>query len=448
MKARVKFQMKPTIGIFLAASLLSFACSRNSDSSSPSASPGPLKPTVDDKLKTKIDVAAIKADTKLNPVERAEKLALAAEQLLSAQGFVYADSIADLSLKEDPTNLRAQFVKAILAPIIPQQGLVSRLQPISEMNPRLKERYDRLVLKMNEKLPASTARSFLLEGAADIKTEADLQTLLDKVSAGFKSLRSFAKDNKDKELSVTVSDILVEPLLGRLKNACHIAEVSPGEFELECPKEMSTLQVTLSHADFEALQEAAAAGEVSLALSASYDLAGTMDVAKNHVDDEPASINAKEIVEQVLSNAKFGTLRAGQIGFQKLKEMGADAVLGARWIMANQSNVCKLGHTDPLNRVGQLLDEGLCENMVPQRNMILANTEKAIAGQTISVGLYNVTVSPNAWMAASPVNLHAFTPLTFDACHNVVGAADPSLGGLLPNGDLNVILKRSATCAP
>jgi len=39
------------------------------------------------------------------------------------RGFAYASDVADLSLQTDSSNVRAQFVKAALAPILVHKGI-------------------------------------------------------------------------------------------------------------------------------------------------------------------------------------------------------------------------------------------------------------------------------------------------------------------------------------
>jgi hypothetical protein len=59
----------------------------------------------------KLDVASIRGSATMTSTEKAEKLALIAEQLFSLTNFMHAVDLADLALTLDPQNARAQFYK-------------------------------------------------------------------------------------------------------------------------------------------------------------------------------------------------------------------------------------------------------------------------------------------------------------------------------------------------
>ena len=146
---------------------------------------------------TTIDAASIVASTNLTKEQKADKLAKAAEQLLTAQGFSYANDVADLALEVDSANLRAQFVKALLGPIMVQKGIYKRVKPLADLDQSASEQYAQVVAKFDVQVPNSTVKEFMFDGQEDIKNEADIQNYIDAFANSFKVIREFAKANKN-----------------------------------------------------------------------------------------------------------------------------------------------------------------------------------------------------------------------------------------------------------
>lgn len=388
---------------------------------------------------TRVDAQAIVENQNLTPDQKAEELAKAAEQLLSAQGFAYADKVADLALQADPKNFRARFIKALLKPLLVQRGLVARLAPIAGKDARLKDKYDRLMVKIDQKLPVSTLRTFLQTGPADITSENELQAHLDQTAEAFKQLREFLKANKDNTLTMSVSDVLAEPLMRRLRRACNISETAPLSFDLSCPAGDTKLEVTLNRADFEALQHAAAGAEIGLSIGNSYDLAGTIAVAQAHANDDLETLDPQELVQEALKQAKFATLRNNQ-GFQRLKDMGAEAVAGVRWILDNKDQSCPQGSADTANRLGSILDADMCSGLSTSTAQdVLAKVETSVGGGTIKFG--QAELKPLAWMTSPIADLRTQAP-TIDECGQVVTWKDQTWGGILASSNADALFPK------
>lgn len=418
-----------------------------------------------DKSGTSIDASSIANDASLTKEEKSEKLAKASEQLLTAQGFAYASDVADLSLQTDSSNVRAQFVKAVLAPIMAHKGLYKRVKPLADRDVKATEQYAKAIAEFDEKTPNSTAKEFLLDGQEDIKTEADVQGYLDSVADSFKTIREFAKTNKNSELTVMASDALYKAMEQRYVSACEVKQVGYYKYETNCPDIKNLMEVSLNRADFEAIQQMAAGYELYFSLANSYNLTGSIDKA---VASQGQEEDGRKVLEDLLKNKDFATLRAGN-GFQKVKAMGIDAIAGVRWIMKNQNTLCPMGSTNPRNRLGMLLSNGICskkENAVEDSKNISLATD-VLAGKIIENveigrkesweyvnGSWKHVVKPGYITSVKPVSifetpiadLREVLPTAYDKCGNVVSIKDASVAGIFVKADANSVLAQLAEC--
>jgi hypothetical protein len=399
-----------------------------------------------------INAASIVASQNLSPTDKAEHLAKAAEQLLTVQGFVFASDVADLALAQDPGNFRAHFVKAVLAPILPQKGILTRIAPLASKDAGLQEDYDKFMAGIETKNPNSSIKTFLLDGAADIKTEADVQAYIDSLADGFETLRLFAKNNKDQAITILASDSFYGVMQKRWEDACTVVETDPWEYRYNCPSRVNLMEVSFNRADFEGVQQMAAGSELYIQLYNSYDLSGAMKVGLDHKDDG-LKPSPQKLIGDLLKDPKFATLRPTN-GFKKIKEMGVDAISGLHWIMNNQNSLCSFGEPNPRNRLGALINQGICiQNSAPDLAIGVRKATAALAGapiQTLFKGKYGpdyaTVIKPAALMDAPITDLRVLSPVAFDPCNHVIGVADGTLGGFFPNSDANKVIPLFNTC--
>lgn len=400
---------------------------------------------------TKIDTKQILANKNLADSEKSEQLAKAAEQLLTVQGFAFASDVADLALQQDPNNLRAKFVKAILAPIMSQKGILARIAPLAEKDEELKAQYDEMMVNLENQFPNSTLKSFLLEGTPDIDSEKGIQDYLDSMANGFRALRLFAKQNKNSSLTVMTSDLFFAAMKKRFEESCIVIEPYPGEYEYQCPSPVNMLEVQFSRADFEGVQQIAAAYELYLSLYNSYNLDGSIQVALDH-KDQPSHPAAQEIIQELLQNRTFATLREGT-GLKRLKEMGLDAITGMRWVIRNQNSLCPLGKENPRNRLGFLFNHGLCVQDPSNATRQLKHFEDVVSGKLIKATFvgrggdrYDTVMKPAAWVDAPINDLRMLTPLKFNECEELTEVSEGTAGGIFPRADVNSVIKLRNNC--
>lgn len=305
----------------------------------------------------------------------------------------------------------------------------------------------------------------MLDGQEDIKNEADIQAYLDSVADSFKTIREFAKANKNSELTVMASDALYHAMEQRYISTCEVKQVGYYKYETNCPDVKNFMEVSFNRADIEAIQQIAAGYELYFSLANSYDLSGSIDKA---VASQGQQMDGRKVLEELLTNKNFATLRSGN-GFQKVKAMGVDAIAGIRWIMKNQNTLCPMGSTSPRNRLGMLLGNGICtnkENAVEDSKNISLATD-ALAGKIMENveigrkqgweyvnGSWKYIVKPGYMTSIKPISifdtpiadLRNVLPTAYDRCGNVVSVKDASVAGLFVKSDANLLLAHVAEC--
>lgn len=423
------------IGVLALAALV--GCSQKSE---PSSNIGSL------------NAASIVADKSLSAPTKAQRLADTSEQLLSVQGFDYANDVADLALAQDPANVKAQFLKALLGPIIVQRGIAARVAPLAALDAKAQDGYSDALAKIDEQ-PDSTVKAFILDGQPDIKTESDIQAHLDAVADSFGKIRDFAKQNKNSEIVMNGTDEMYRALLDRQRGLCTVEQVGSYAYKYVCPSDVKMLQTTIDRGDLEVVQQYAAGMELYLSLYNSYDLTGAIKLAQETAAKRAQVVSPQAILDQLLANLKFGTIRNGN-GFAKIKAMGADAITGLRWVMANQAKLCPMGVSDQHNRVGALVNNGICVPSSEQAklNSGIRKVESALQGGQVTVpvmsasGPSTTSIIPSALLDHPIADLHSLTPVSYNTCGEIVGLADPSIGGLFPNKDANSVMKQGSKC--
>lgn len=394
-----------------------------------------------------IGAAGIVADKNLSPAQKSERLARSAEQLLTLQGFAYADDVADLALEQDPSNLRAQFVKALMGPVMAQQGLLGRLKTLADQDDEAQVSYGKMMDSLEQETVNTTLKTFLLEGGSAIRDEADVQKYFDDVADGFKGLREFAKTHKSAELTIMASDAMLGGLQQRYEEACEVQPTESGDYQTNCPSLPGLLEVTLNRADFEAIQHIAAAYELYFSMFNSYDISGAIRVAQAHKGEE---VSGDAILKDLLQNPRFGTLREGN-GLQRVKGMGLDAIHGIRWIMANQNSLCANGYSHPRNRIGFLFNKGLCASRdnAAETARNLRTVESVLNGAVLRYdvsGAYSTSWKPSVLLETPIADVRSVLPTKVDPCGNAIEIADGTLGGSFPKGDFNHVLTLSSSC--
>jgi len=230
----------------------------------------------DNKSTIRLDQSTITSDASLSNIEKAEKLALSAEQLITPSSFMYADFLLDLALNYDPNNIRAKFYKHLIAPQMALKGAVSEVRYVYHNEIDQREEYEEFL----KKIPNSELRSFLTDSSKEIKTEGEAQELLTKVYWAYDGLRKFLKENKDMDLTLNLKPEFFANKIEDEEEHCAVEVIEEGIYDMTNCRYDDLWQAKLDRADIEALQHGASGVQLYLTAYIAYDLSGANDVRK------------------------------------------------------------------------------------------------------------------------------------------------------------------------
>jgi hypothetical protein len=138
----------------------------------------------------------------------------------------------------------------------------------------------------------------------------------------------------------------------------------------------------------------------------------------------------------------LGKLRADN-SMRLVRELGADFSAASKWALERQYSLCPYGQdSKKIQRKGFLFNKGLCVESTDESTEALEQLDRALAG-TITHNYISedtgeqksVVISPFAIFDNPVSDLRDLAPTSVDACDKATAFADPTLGGLLPNGD-------------
>jgi hypothetical protein len=398
--------------------------------------------TAKEPLTEHISISSI-TDSNLVPDQKSEELAKAAENLLTANGYLEANETASLALKQNPQNVRAGFIKAMTDIVVVMKGMGVRLNPLVKQNNKLNDFYQSGLKEFISSVNKPELQKIIMDGKEDITSENDLLEVIDSLIEVFERLRVYAKANKSEELTIKAYPLLAKELNTRFAKSCELKLTKQFEYDITCPDNSTRFEVTLNRADFEELQFMSSFYILYFALINPYDLSGGLKVAIRKNYTEP-NISYQKVYEELLKNPKFGILR-NKAKLHIVKSLGIDAMAGLQWAMSNPNLTCPNGNLygvpNKINRPGKLFYEGLC--ISPSFSPFITDGLQIFNGMA-KEKLYenkgrNYKVKTNymALVDNPLVDVRTLGPATFDNCGNLQTIGDQLMGGTFPNRDAN-----------
>lgn len=387
-------------------------------------------------------------DSSLTSSQKAERLALAAEQLVSPGSFMYAQDVADMALSIDSGNKRAQLVKVLIAPLMATKGIMARIKPLAERNDENKADYQKALERLDEQ-PNHALKTFVLDGKADITSEKDIQNFNDSIRDAFNKQRLFFKANKNLDMTFNISDLFSAAAISN-KDECYWNESDGGVYNQYCYEDNQpvVLEYKLNRADNEALQQISAGAQIYLTLLNSYDVSGSLAASEKY---NSTGASFEVVKDELLKNKSFGTLRNNTL--TNISALGMDAISGIRWAVAIQKELCPNGTGVSGSRPGHVFSKGVCiddqkSGSNPLEN-VLKTIEVALSGggimQTFGAEKEDYTTEIRANVLMGSVTDIRNLALSFNECGNVIHAGDSTLGGTFPKRDANIVLNLSST---
>ncbi len=425
------------------------------------------------------------------PTDKAEKIAAIADTLFSSGAFQQALDVTDVALEFDSSNLRAGLISALARPLLNMKGAILRAAPLvlansNSYNQKFRQKYLSLLGADLQSYNYRTydsrnqpnvrnfstlftdaefynARSFYAGGDYQgevglvkrvteldakkpgyaLKTEADLQVVLDSTIESFDHLREFTKAHKNSQITMTATALLIPDLIERYASACIVKENPTLVYELTCPPDETRTRVSLNRADFELIGDIAAYYQFMFTVAAGYDVPGLakLSLEKDGEDVYSRKPDAKAAMEALVATPGFGKLRSTS-KLQKLQSMSLDLIGGLNWALANQETLCR-GNAKFQARQGFVFNEGFCLGAMGD---ILSQATKATSGQAIDLnvgGAHTAEFKPFAFLATPMPDLMTLKPV-FNSFGAVVSVSDQTLGGAFPKSEADYVLKASA----
>jgi hypothetical protein len=387
-----------------------------------------------------ISVASI-TDSNLAPTVKADELASAAEDLMTAHGFDEANKTASLALKEDPKHLKAGLIKALTDVVLILRGLQIRLDPLMQKD---KANYPLLVKSFSEgfqRLKMPFLEKLMVDGVPDITSETELLDYIDKVMGTLERLVLFTNEHRTEEVTLKAYPIFSNLLNSRYVKTCELKTNAKGDFEIACPDKSTRFQVMLNPADFEEIKLIATTYLFLLTYLGSYDISGIIeaDIDRRAHPELPF----QSFIETLLKNKNFGTLRK-TARLSNLRTISSDILGSLHWFSSHLSFACPMGQADPSYRQGMLFFDALCVD--PSFMSFFSEIIDHVSGKPIVKILNNNGQPVSGQLDYLKFADHPLTDLrqlghvTFNNCRDILNIGEPSMGGIFPNKDANFLL--------
>ncbi|MFN7825533.1 MAG: hypothetical protein ACK5P6_09250 [Pseudobdellovibrionaceae bacterium] len=363
-------------------------------------------------------------------LQTGEEVSLAAEQLVTPHGFPYALKLFNLALEKDPENQRALFYKNALGPIATFEGILARVAPLAA-----KEGKTAALQQFIKSLPETEIKRFLTQNTQSaISNPSEVQNLVIEMRNSWESLRRHLRATRGQSLTLNLNPDLfqIEDLLNR-DEFCKVTATGDGQYSSNCDlQNLYTVQV--NSADKMALQQMAAVYSLYLGFLSNYNVIGS-DALIEKIRSE--MITPQEKLNLIHQDQKFLKLRTDS-QHAMIKEMGLDAVQAARWIVANQRQICN--PEKRIKRPGMLFHQGLCvDGSTSDTEKVLSLVEAALSGPVDQVVDNNGTMETlkidyTVFQRGQLNDLKVFIPTQINACGEATQYKDMTFSGLMPEG--------------
>lgn len=376
----------------------------------------------------------------------AEELAQAGEQLMTPHTMHLANHVFAKALEKDPDNKKAQFYSAFLKRITVFEGLLKRVRPYVEKYGNIEK-----LNKTIQDLPKHPMRDFLLKSnpaKSDIKSLADIQGLLIDYRDAVEGFREFIAKNPDLTLELYLNPLLFQNQIAEnVLNNCIVVESKDPQTlaEIECDfSEIALARINI--ADLMALKQIAAGEILYLTLYTSYSVNGVDDVLKK---SEEKPVTSAEMFEALQSIPGALTLNKRE-SMTSVRKLGSDFGVALKWVMKYQDSLCPRDANGNIRKRSGFLMPNICIRDTTEANRTLATLEKVLAGtMRVALGTEGQKQTKNINVITlfdKPVNdLRRLMPKTWNAEGTTATSfRDKTLGGLMPDGDADDLLKQSS----
>jgi len=371
-----------------------------------------------------------------------DQLADAGEQLVSPYTFMLADKVFDMALAKDSANKKAQFYKSFLKRMMVFKGIAARIAPM--MNKGSQKQQDDYAKWLRE-FPESPLKAFLVDGAGDIGSYAQLMKVLGDYNMALNDFRKFLKTNATLELTLNLNPHIFEHEINEeAARSCTVTQGPDNSFDVTCDT-AQIAQKRLNAADLIALRQFVGGEMLYWSLYTAYDVT-TIEKISN--DESWKTMTAPEKLAYLKGLPSVATLNVNQ-ALKLIPELGVDFSAAAKWAKQYQTTICPKGVEYPNQRRGFLFKDGLCINDASQFDKGIAMLDQVLGG-VFSQPILNdqgqqvdqIRVNLVGFLNAPPQDLKNILPASVDQDGKVLSWTDNTFGGLFPDGDITKIPHR------
>ncbi|UXR65380.1 hypothetical protein EZJ49_03825 [Bdellovibrio bacteriovorus] len=372
----------------------------------------------------------------------AEDLTNAGEQLLSPYTLHLSKKVFEKALEKDPGNKKAQFYNIFLKRFMIFEGILTRAKPYAEKYGDADQ-----LAKTTKEIPQHPTRQFLTvpaQNAKNIENLSDMQKLLIEYRNAANELRQFIAKNADASFVLYMNPSLMSDMIReQMTDSCVLLPGNEDTIaDVQCDfSEVAMKKVNM--ADLMVLKQYAAAEVLYLSLYTGYSIQGIDELVKR---SETEQMTAQDIMERLEKIPGALTLNKDQ-SLTAIRSLGADFSVAFKWAVKYQKDLCpKDKNGEAIPRKGYIFNNLCIDDLVNAQESI-AKMDKALSGPVNEEfggedNKKTITVDYMALFKNPVTDLRKLMPATW----NNEGTAatsfrDKTLGGLLPNGDADQILK-------
>lgn len=369
-----------------------------------------------------------------------DELTDAAEQLLTPTQFMHADTILNIALEKDSSNVKAQFYKHFLKSFMSNKGILTRIKPLIRKHGNITEYENNL-----KQLPDLHMKKFLTSGKEDISSVKDIQTWFSDYQLALNEFRKFLIVNQDKTFTLELNAQALEASLKDPNSySCETLKAENDSYKFKCDMTIVGKKV-ISTPDLIAIRQMTAGWILYLNIFTAYSFEGIEIFKTVEIKEGTSAKDIQNLITEKLP--EFGKLRKNNL-LKEVVPMGSDFVNAGRWVIQYQQQLCPSGMAKPQQRKGALFHEGLCVANADEGLKSLALIEQVLS-QTMKINVGTSTEQVEIdYMAPfkTPVeNLLTLAPKEYDNCGNAISLNDSSYGGLFPNKDAEKVLLTNNT---
>lgn len=421
-----------------------------------------------------VDTDKILNDSSLTPTQKSATLTQQGEWLLTKDSIFLPYDIFKKALELDSSNLKAKIYVAGIAPYMNYKGLLGRIEKLATASSEGKKNYQEIKESYKDD---PMLYSFLMTPGPAFDSEKEIQPILEKALNDFLKFREVLRDLHGKKLplfNVSSSihgndggsgDLPEDPKEKQLTH-CRF-KIEGGKYTLSTCPILDRSIIHADEADLDFLELQSNFFLVGLVLATSYDLTGVVEhlveSRSNGKKTDEVNKKAKALaLRNLLNHEEFGKLLSPN-KIKLLSQLGGDALVSLRTYARYEKAFCPQTNTTNesthISRATNVFstmcllkginnnnkDMGIVDNLNGLNQVIQSGSG---IFQLFSRATPHKTVFNFTQAHERPVEDVKTLGLKIGKCGEFLINNDQAVGGILPDGDVNILSTGFARCLP